>query len=188
MEQKTCHHYERCNRCTAQPCKGDQSFCAGQFIRNRATRSADIRRGSVYQRAQEDVAQIDVHGVLVGVMLSIDDTPLTEHSGVHNGRPVYITTANQSLKSRRQRQTNAWRVLALLPVIHLRKGTITPLEDRWMTHAKVEFSNRVLEIALEELAGTLDSFILMQTDINLAQKSSTQDSNVHVMKTDFILG
>lgn len=85
-------------------------------------------------------------------MLSIDDTNLTNHSGVHNGRPLYITTANQSLESRRQRNTNAWRIVGLLPIIQLTQE-LSPMEKKYIAHAKTEFTNRILERVLQSIRG-----------------------------------
>lgn len=113
----------------------------------------NIRQGSSFQNAQRDLHRVDPLGKLIGLMLSIDDTCLTNHSGVHNGRPLYMTTANQSLESRRKRKTNSWRILALLPIIQLPKEKQSADEKKWITQAKVEFTNRVLEFVLQPLIG-----------------------------------
>lgn len=114
---------------------------------------ADIRGGDIFTHAHNEIRKIDPNGCLIGIMLAIDDTPLTQHSGTHNGRPVYITTANQSLASRRQRNTNAWRVLALLPVLKLDENNLSKEDKPWSVHAKVEFNNRALAIILKPLQG-----------------------------------
>lgn len=130
----------------------DSSFCY-DIPPSKSKYKAEIRDGEIYRMATEEVLQIDQEGSLIGIMLAIDDTPLTQHSGKHNGRPVYITTANQSLHSRRQRRTHAWRLLALLPILNVDEGKLTSVEKTWSVHAKVEFNNRVLEKVLKPLSG-----------------------------------
>jgi len=115
----------------------------------------DIRKGSNFQTAMREIQDIDPNGVLLGFILSLDDTPLTEHSGAHNGRPLYITTANQTLKSRRMRNSNAWRVMALLPVIQLREKDLTLLERKWIAQVRIELNNRTLEHVLKPIAGNI---------------------------------
>lgn len=122
-------------------------------FRKSAPCRGDIRDGLVFREAFAEIRKIDIKGSLVGVMLAIDDTPLTQHSGTHNGRPVYITTANQSLDSRRKRDTHAWRLLALLPVLKLDEDEQTTVDKKWCTHAKAEFNNRALEVVLKPLSG-----------------------------------
>lgn len=113
----------------------------------------NMRQGGAFQLAQNELRNTNPEGKLIGLILSIDDTNLTNHSGVHNGRPLYMTTANQSLESRRKRKTNSWRILALLPIIQLAKEKRTPQEKYWITHAKIEFANRMLEFVLQPLIG-----------------------------------
>lgn len=132
----------------------------------RTNNHGDIRNGSVFRAAASEVRAKNKDGVLIGFMLAIDDTPLTQHSGTHNARPVYITTCNQSLASRRKRITHSWRVLAFLPVLNL--GDTEKLnteEKKWAVHAKIEFQQRVLKIILKPLAGTrLQSISAHETD------------------------
>jgi len=85
-------------------------------------------------------------------MLSVDDTKLTNHSGSANGRPLYLTTANQSLESRRHSSTNSWRVAALLPSLDI--DSLSSVEKEWSTVAKAEFVNRSMELVLKPLIGT----------------------------------
>lgn len=129
----------------------DESFCYDPP--HVTSYKSEVRNGTMYRKAHQEIMEIDVEGCLIGIMLAIDDTPLTQHSGKHNGRPVYISTANQSLYSRRQRQTRAWRILALLPVLSLDEEKMTKLEKKWSVHAKVEFHNRVLQKVLQPLSG-----------------------------------
>lgn len=160
--------------------KSDATF--SDAYRTTAPHAGDIRDGTVYRQAQAEIQCLNPQGRLIGVMLSIDDTPLTQHSGTHNGRPVYISTANQSLESRRKRTSNAWRVLALLPVLKLEEESKqSGVDDLWITHAKSEFSNRVLEVVLKPLAGkilptfscafTNNSIDIMQTGFFSAERS-----------------
>lgn len=120
----------------------------------------DIRNGSAYIAAAQDVRRLNRNGCLIGVMLAIDDTPLTQHSGTHNGRPVYMSTCNQSLQSRRKRVTSAWRILALLPVLSLgEEENLSTIDKNWSVHAKVEFNQRVLSEILKPIAGNHGRFI-----------------------------
>jgi len=131
----------------------DSSF---EFNRVRVGRPPildDIKQGRIYQAAQREIFALNPDGALIGIILSIDDTNLTNHSDVHNGRPLYITTANQSLESRRKRSSNAWRIAALLPVIQISQESMSTLEKKYIAHAKVEFNNRVLEVILTQLKG-----------------------------------
>jgi hypothetical protein len=131
----------------------DASFDDRPFKVNMQSRKCDIRSGTIYQRTQEEIAQIDSEAALIGLMLSVDDTKLTQHSGNHNGRPLYLATANQSLHSRRHLNTNAWRITALLPTLDHRFKDNTAEEDAWKTIAKSEFANRCMELALKPLIG-----------------------------------
>jgi len=130
----------------------DSTFDTGWFKQNRRSlRYNDIRSGEVYQKAQNEIRELDPDGHLIGLMLSVDDTKLTNHSGSANGRPLYLSTANQSLESRRHSSTNSWRVTALLPSLNL--DTLSKVEKDWSTVAKAEFVNRSMELALQPLIG-----------------------------------
>lgn len=113
---------------------------------------SDIRSGEVYQNAQDEIQDLDPNGKLIGLVLSVDDTRMTSHSGSATGRPLYLTTANQSLESRRHASTNAWRITALLPCMKFPRPTT--LEETWGTVAQCEFVNRTMELALQPLIGT----------------------------------
>jgi len=131
----------------------DTSFNDEQVKIRRRDPLDDIRKGSVYQDTQREIYNLNPNGKLIGIILSIDDANLTRNSGAHNGRPLYMTTANQSLESRRQRKTNAWRIVGLLPVIQISQEVMSPTEKKYIAHAKVEFTNRVLERVLQSIQG-----------------------------------
>jgi len=84
-----------------------------------------------------------------------------------------MSTANQSLASRRKKTNHAWRILALLPVIQLSENELTPTEKKWITHAKIEFSNRVLGAVLEPLAG--NCAIIDQSPTHLSNCSNPRN-------------
>lgn len=124
-------------------------------------RHGDIRAGSVFQLIQTDLSLQHPNGVLLGIMLAVDDTPLTLQSGAQIGRPLYITTCNQSLESRRQINNHSWRLIALLPTMTHNKTS--ELETPWKPHATVEFVNQSLRLAVQPLIDHLDTgFVVKQ--------------------------
>jgi hypothetical protein len=66
---------------------------------------SDIRGGSVYRSAKAAIRLKAPNAKIVGLILAVDDTMLTQHSGSHNGRPLYMTCTNLPLSVRRKSTT-----------------------------------------------------------------------------------
>jgi hypothetical protein len=145
----------------------DPSFDDATYQVNSRSRMSDIRSGTVYQVAQEEIKLKDPDARLIGLLLSVDDTVMTQFSGGQTGRPLYLSTTNQSLDSRRHLSTNAWRVAALLPTLRTKRKALNNIEKQWYTVANVEFVNRTMELALKPLIGNF--FIITQKAISFAQ-------------------
>jgi len=79
---------------------------------------------------------------LIDIILAIDDTCLSSHSGNAKARPLYMTLGNLSNRSRRSLKYHAWTLVALLPIVESSGLT---------THEKVAFNHKTLEIALKSL-------------------------------------
>lgn len=110
----------------------------------------DIRGGSLYRNAKAEMRRKLPNAKMVGIILAVDDTNLTNHSGSHIGRPLYMTTTNLPLETRRQINNFAWRPIGFLP--HMKSsGTMTNVDKAWKVHAKAKFASVVIERVLAPL-------------------------------------
>jgi len=110
----------------------------------------DIRGGSVYRNAKAEMRRKLPTAKMIGIILAVDDTNLTIHSGSHIGRPLYMTTTNLPLEARRRINNIAWRPIGFLP--HMKSDTtMTNADKEWKIHAKAKFASIVIERVLSPL-------------------------------------
>jgi len=112
---------------------------------------SDIRGGSIYRRAKAEMNRKVPGARMVGIILAVDDTCLTVHSGSHTGRPLYMTCTNLPLEIRRKINNFAWRPIGLLPNLDVPAVT-TAVENSWKMYAKAKFASLVFEQVLAPLA------------------------------------
>jgi len=117
---------------------------------------SDIRGGSIYRRAKAEMRQKIPNARMIGIILAVDDTNLTVHSGSHTGRPLYMTVSNLPLSIRRKINNYAWRPIGFLPNLDVESAN-TREETSWQRHAKVKFASQILEKVLEPLVGAREA-------------------------------
>lgn len=113
---------------------------------------SDIRGGTVYRTARTEIRARLPDAKLVGIILGVDDTQLTAHSGNHQGRPLYMTTTNLPLQLRRLINSYAWRAIGLLPNPRIpKREALNASEEAWLMQAKCEFASLVLRKCMAPL-------------------------------------
>lgn len=111
---------------------------------------SEITNSNNFRRIE---ARIPAGNTLLYVILAIDDTCLSSHSGNAKARPLYITLGNFSNASRRKLNRHAWMLAALLPMPE-EANKFTPDE-------KTQFHHNSLAIVLDTLA------VAEQTGMNI---------------------
>lgn len=125
---------------------------------------SDIRGGSVYRTAKAEMRRKIPNAKMIGIILAVDDTNLTIHSGSHTGRPLYMTVTNLPLALRRKINNYAWRPIGFLPNIDA-PAPNTREEVNWKMHAKAKFASEILERVLEPLREAREAGFMVQIPI-----------------------